>query len=176
MMKKFVFPVLSAALILTSAFTLHLSQKRTIADGYSVKFDGGDPSGEFGGLKGTIAFDPADLADSKFDATIDVATINTGNGMKNTHAKSAMWLDAEKYPVIHFTSSAITQTASGYEAKGILEFHGVKKEVVLPFTFTDNVFKGSLTVNRMDFNINTAEPNHGGSIFKVDILVPVAKS
>ena len=174
-MKKFLFPVLAGVCIIVSAFTVHLSQNWTIADGYSVKFNGGDPSGEFGGLKGTLAFDPADLADSKFDATIDVATINTGNGMKNTHAKSAMWLDAEKYPVIHFTSSSITQTASGYEAKGFLDFHGVQKEVTLPFTFSDNIFKGSLTVNRMDFNINTAEPNHGGSIFKVDISVPVTK-
>ena len=102
-MKKFVFPILAVAFIVGSAFTLRVSQNWVIADGHSIKFDAGDPSGEFSGLKGTIAFDPADLANSKFDATIDVTTINTGNGMKNTHAKSAMWLDAEKYPVIHFT-------------------------------------------------------------------------
>jgi hypothetical protein len=30
-------------------------------------------------------------------------------------------------------------------------------------------------VNRLDYNINTAEPNHGGSNFKVDIEVPVTK-
>jgi polyisoprenoid-binding protein YceI len=174
-MKKFVFPILAVAFIVGSAFTLRVSQNWAVADGYSIKFDAGDPSGEFSGLKGTIAFDPADLANSKFDATIDVTTINTGNGMKNTHAKSAMWLDAEKYPVIHFTSSAITKTDAGYEAKGILDFHGVQKEVALPFTFDSNVFKGSFTVSRMDYNINTAEPNHGGSTFKVDITVPVTK-
>lgn len=174
-MKKFVFPILAAAFIVGSAFTLRVSQNWAIADGYSVKFDGGDPSGEFSGLKGTISFDPADLANSKFNATIDVTTINTGNGMKNTHAKSAMWLDAEKYPAIHFTSSAITKTTTGYEAKGIVNFHGVQKEIVLPFTFDNNVFKGSFAINRMDYNINTAEPNHGGTTFKVDITVPVTK-
>jgi polyisoprenoid-binding protein YceI len=175
-MKKRFLPILSAALIITSAFTLHHFQNWTIADGYSIKFDGGDASGEFRGLKGTITFDSADLSNSKFDATIDVATINTGNGMKNTHAKSAMWLDAEKYPFIHFTSSAITKTAAGYEAKGVLDFHGVQKEVAIPFTFNNKVFKGGITVNRMDYNINTAGPNRGGSTFKIDISVPVTKS
>ncbi len=95
-MKKLVFPILSFAFIIASAFTLHQFQDWTIAEGYSIKFDGGDPAGEFSGLKGSIAFDPADLSKSKFDATIDVATINTGNGMKNTHAKSEMWLNVEK--------------------------------------------------------------------------------
>jgi polyisoprenoid-binding protein YceI len=175
LMKKFIFPLAAVLLIAGSAFTVLSSQDWKIADNYSVKFDGGDPSGQFGGLKGTISFDPNDLVNSKFDASIDVTTINTGNGMKNTHAKSEKWFDAEKYPTIQFTSSAITKTASGYEARGILNMHGVQKEITIPFTFDDNIFKGSITVNRLDYNINTAEPAHGASTFKVDIAVPVTK-
>ena len=53
--------------------------------------------------------------------------------------------------------------------------HGVQKEVVLPFTFDNNVFAGSFEVNRLDYNVNTAEPNHGSSKFKVDVSVPVTK-
>jgi polyisoprenoid-binding protein YceI len=174
-MKKFMYPVAAIVLIAASSFTVFISQEWKIADNSFVKFDGGDPSGQFGGLKGSINFDPNDLATSKFDATIDVATINTGNGMKNTHAKSEKWFDADKYPTIQFTSSAITKAAAGYEAKGILTMHGVQKEVVIPFTFDDNIVKGSLVVNRLDYNINTAEPNHGSSSFKVTIEVPVTK-
>jgi len=37
-----------------------------------------------------------------------VASINTGNGMKNTHAKSEKWVDAEKYPTITFNSGSIS--------------------------------------------------------------------
>jgi polyisoprenoid-binding protein YceI len=174
-MKKLIYPFIALALIVGSAFTVFKAQDWKIADSSYVKFDGGDPSGQFGGMKGAISFDPNDLASSKFDVTIDVATINTGNGMKNTHAKSEKWFDADKYPTIQFTSSAITKTADGYEAKGNLNMHGVQKEVVIPFTFQDNTFKGSLTVSRLDYNINTAEPNHGASSFKVDISVPVTK-
>lgn len=56
--------------------------------------------------------------------SIDVASINTGNGMKNSHAKGATWFDVEKYPTINFVSSAISKSATGYEAKGTLEMHG----------------------------------------------------
>jgi polyisoprenoid-binding protein YceI len=174
-MKKYILPLAAVVLTIGSAFTVLKTQDWKIADNYSIKFDGGDPSGQFGGLKGTVSFDPNDLANSKFDATIDVSTINTGNGMKNTHAKSEKWFDADKYPTIQFTSSAITKSATGYEAKGTLSMHGVQKEVVIPFTFDDNIFKGTMTVNRLDYNINTAEPAHGASTFKVDITVPVTK-
>ncbi|MEP6845185.1 MAG: YceI family protein [Panacibacter sp.] len=174
-MKKIIYPIASIAIIITSAFTVIKSQDWKIADNYSIKFDGGDPSGQFGGLKGTISFDPNDLAGSEFDATIDVATINTGNGMKNTHAKSAMWFDAEKYPTIRFTSSSITKNSTGYQATGTLDMHGVQKEITIPFSFDNNIFAGSIQVSRLDYNINTAEPNHGSSTFKVDISVPVTK-
>jgi polyisoprenoid-binding protein YceI len=174
-MKRLIYPVAAFFLIVGSAFTAFTAQDWKIADNYSVKFDGGDPSGQFSGLKGTVSFDPSDLAGSKFDATIDVATINTGNGMKNTHAKSEKWFDAEKYPTIQFTSSSITKAAAGYEAKGMLTMHGVQKEIVIPFTFEENVFKTSFSINRLDYNINTAEPAHGSATFKVDISVPVTK-
>ena len=174
-MKKFIYPLAAFVIIMMSASAFGQSMDWKIGDNYSVKFAGGDPSGEFRGLKGVISFDDANLAASKFSVTIDVASINTGNGMKNTHAKSAKWFDAEKYPTISFTSSAITKTAAGYEAKGILSMHGVEKEITFPFTFTNNVFAGSLEVDRLDYKINVEEPAQGADKFKVDITVPVSK-
>ena len=174
-MKKIIYPLAACIILFASAFTFINSQDWKIADTASVKFDGGNPSGEFSGMKGTVQFDDKDLATSKFDVTIDVASINTGNGMKNIHAKSEKWFDAEKYPTIKFASSSIAKTSAGYEAKGTLDMHGVQKEVMLPFTFTGNVFTGNIEVNRLDYNINTAEPDHGGKIFKVLITVPVTK-
>ena len=178
-MKRLNYLFAAFAIISVSAFSVIKSQDWKISEDYSIKFTSKDPSGVFRGLKGNVSFDEKNLATSKFDVTIDVASINTGNGMKNTHAKSDKWFDAEKYPVIKFTSSEITSTANGYQAKGTLEIHGVKKDIVLPFTFqkTDNggVFNSSFDINRLDYNINTAEPNHGASVVTVDISVPVTK-
>jgi len=174
-MKKSIFPAIALVILTVSAFTFFQSLDWKIGDNYSVKFDGGDPSGVFTGLKGTIQFDENNLAASKFDCTVDVGSINTGNGMKNTHAKSDKWLDATKYPVIRITSKSINKTPAGFEAKGTLDFHGVQKEITLPFTFVNNVFAGTFEVNRMDYGINTAEPNHGAQVLKVSLNVPVTK-
>jgi polyisoprenoid-binding protein YceI len=174
-MKKYFYLVAAVVLMSASAFTFFQTQNWKIADGYSVKFDAGDPSGEFSGLKGTIQFDEKNLAASKFDVTIDVASINTGNGMKNTHAKGAGWFDAEKYPTIAFTSSSISKTATGYEAKGILDMHGVKKEFTMPFTFAGNVFASNFEVNRKDFNIDDGKHDKMAPNMKVSIAVPVTK-
>ena len=174
-MRKQAYLLTALALIVASAFTFIQSQTWKVAEGYSVKFDGGDPSGEFTGLKGTIQFDEKNLGASKFDMSIDVASINTGNGMKNSHAKGATWFDAEKYPIINFVSSAISKSATGYEAKGTLEMHGVKKDFTMPFTFADNTFASAFDVNRSDFNLDDGKHAKMLPIMKVTINVPVTK-
>ena len=93
-MKRLIYPAVAIMIIVGSAFTFIKSQNWNIGEDYSVKFTSDDPSGVFRGLKGTVNFDEKDLANSKFDVSIDVATINTGNGMKNTHAKSDQWFEA----------------------------------------------------------------------------------
>ena len=174
-MKKHSYLLASVVLVLASAFTFIQSQDWKVAEGYSVKFEAGDPSGEFSGLKGTIQFDEKNLAASKFDVTIDVESINTGNGMKNTHAKGEPWFNVAKYPTIAFTSSAITKTASGYEAKGALDMHGVKKEIIMPFTFSNNTFASAFEVNRLDFGLDDGKHPKMLPTMKVSITVPVTK-
>jgi polyisoprenoid-binding protein YceI len=175
LMKKFFYPAATLVMMVASAFTFFQAQDWKIADGYSVKFDGGDPSGEFTGLKGTVKFDEKNLAASRFDVTVDVNSINTGNGMKNTHAKGANWFDAEKYPTISFVSSAITKSATGYDAKGTLEMHGIKKDFTIPFTFADNTFASNFEVNRHDFGLDDGKHEKMVPNMKVSLTVPVTK-
>jgi polyisoprenoid-binding protein YceI len=170
-MRKVLLPIAAAFVVLASAFTIAV-QDYKISDGYSVKFSASGASGIFKTLKGDISFDEKNLAASKFNVSIDVASINTGNGLKNTHAKGDKWLDAKKFPVIKFTSKEITKAGNGYNAKGELEMHGVKKDINIPFTFAQNTFTGSFAVNRNDFGIGSP----GGKVddmIKLEVAVPV---
>lgn len=177
-MKKARYPIAFAVVLFASAFTFVVSQSWKIADGYSIKFSGSGATGIFKELKGQVVFDEHNLPAAKFDVTIPVSSINTGNGLKNTHAKGSKWFDASKYPVIHFTSSKVTKTATGYDAQGELEIHGVKKPFTIPFTFAKNgnggTFTGNFDVNRVDFGIGEA----GGrvdDVFKLQVTVPVTQ-
>lgn len=176
-MKNLSFLGLVGAIILFSAFTVSNSMSWTIAEGYSIKFTSKDPSGVFKDLKGDIQFDEDNLEASKFDVQIDVASINTGNGMKNRHAKGKKWFNAKEFPTINFTSEKFAKTDAGYEVTGILEMHGVKKELTMPFTFENNVFESSFTVNRIDFGIGSTKgmSKKVPLDIKLDVSVPVTK-
>jgi len=62
---------------------------------------------------------------------IDASTINTLEAARDTHLKSADFLDVEKYPTIKFKSSSITLHGDELRLEGNLTIHGVTKEVVL---------------------------------------------
>ena len=129
-------------------------------------------------LPGTVIFDEQNPATSKFDISIDINSINTGNGMQNKHAKGEDWFQADKYPAIKFTSRKIVKAGSGYAAAGTLQLHGISKEVILPFVFkkvgTGGVFEGTFNVNRSDFKIGEAG-GEVGEVIKINVSVPVIK-
>ncbi len=145
---------------------------------YSIRFSGDDADGIFKTFSGNLLFDEQSPAASKFTAVVDVASINTGNGLKNKHAKGTEWFDAEKYPQIRFVSDKIEKAGSGYKATGTLEMHGMKKVIVIPFTFlrsgNSGTFSGSFTVNRNDFHIGKPG-NSVGEVIKIELKVPVVK-
>lgn len=177
-MKNFTVTLTAALCLIVSAFTLIRAENWKVAAGYSVKFDGKGASGSFSGLKGDIVFDEHDLAGSRFNVSVDVASINTGIGLKNKHAKGEKYFDAEKHPLIRFSSSSVKQTDKGYAAAGTLEIHGIRKEITLPFRYTKTatgaLFTSSFEVNRNDFRIGGSSW-FLGDVFKVELSVPVTK-
>ena len=104
--------ILASSILILSAFTISSSLNWTISEGYEIKFSSatGDPEGIFKTITGDIQFDDKDLGSSKCDLTIDVNSINTGNGMKNKHAKGKKWFDADNYPNIEFKSAKFSKT------------------------------------------------------------------
>jgi polyisoprenoid-binding protein YceI len=88
--------------------------------------------GGFGGVKGTVVYDPENPSESTIEVEIDAATINTLEAQRDAHLKSADFLDVERYPVLTFKSKKV-ETAGSDEWKviGDLTIHGVAREVVL---------------------------------------------
>lgn len=87
--------------------------------------------GEFSKVSGTVVFDADNPANSKADAAIEVASINTREPQRDTHLKSADFFDAEKFPTIAFHSKEISAHGGDWKLKGDLTIHGVTREVSL---------------------------------------------
>jgi polyisoprenoid-binding protein YceI len=176
-MKNIKYVFLTSSILLFSAFTISSSINWTISKEHQIKFSGTDAVGIFKTLSGEVNFDKNHLETSQFSFTIDVNSINTGNGIKNKHAVSDKWFDAEKFPNINFKSTGFSKADNEYKVTGIMEIRGVKKEITVPFTFSDNVFKTKFAVNRLDFNIGTMEGMMAkvSNEIKLDISIPVVK-
>lgn len=156
-MKTINYLFFAGAVILFSAFTIVSTTSWKVADNHAVKFSGTDAEGIFKTLKGDVTLDQNDLASSKMSFTIDVNSINTGNGMKNKHAVSDKWFDAEKYPTITFNSSKVFKEGNQLKVTGMMKIHGVSKEMTIPFSFSNNTIKAEFSVMRMDFKVGTME-------------------
>src|ERR1700761_7313033 len=82
--------------------------------------------GGFSNVTGTVDWDPANPSAAKVDAVIDATTINTNEPARDTHLKSADFLDTEKFPTIAFANSKVKSFSDGeVELEGDLTIHGV---------------------------------------------------
>ena len=88
--------------------------------------------GNFASVSGTVDFDPAKPDAARFDATIDVNSLHTGDPQRDGHLKTPDFLDAEKFPTITFRSKKITPAGGkNYKATGDLTIRGVTREATL---------------------------------------------
>lgn len=174
-MRKIIYPAIIATIIVGSAFTLAIRSKWLIKENaYSVKFTSPKMEGTFKGLKADILFDDTNLSTSKITASIESATVNTGNGMRNKHA--AQGLGAEQYPTIRFESSSIIKKGDDFEASGKLTIKDVTKDIKLPFTFAKTaeggVFTGKFTVVPAEYHVDRSGTPE---MLTIELNVPVLK-
>lgn len=71
------------------------------------------------------------LEDSKFVATIDATTVDTGNADRDAHTRSAEMLNVDEHPEWRFESTSITGDGETFEVEGEALIAGNKT----PFSF-----------------------------------------
>jgi len=145
--------------------------------------------GHFKNVKGSLEFDPAAPERSKLQAVIDVATLWSGEPDRDTHLKSADFLDLEHHRKITFESERI-ELLGPVDAKvhGRVTIRGVTKPLTLQAKFLgtwqtpwweDGVDKGPRTragfvatgrLNRHDFGVSWNSPlERGGLVVGSDV-------
>jgi polyisoprenoid-binding protein YceI len=173
MTKLFRSPVLTAA-----ALVAMMSAPATAADYvqapgsslvFATQYEGEVFTGQFGGFKTRVSFDPADLPSSKLDVTIDLAGTRTGNADRDATLAAADFFNVTRFAQARYTATTIRALGDNqYVADGTLELRGVKKPVALTFTWTPGarpVLAGRATVKRLDFGV-------GGGDWSDTSLIP----
>jgi polyisoprenoid-binding protein YceI len=85
--------------------------------------------GEFAGITGTLELSE-NITESKIEAIIDAATVDTRDEKRDAHLRSADFFDVEKFPTLSFKSGRVSKKADGeLVVAGDLTIHGVTKPV-----------------------------------------------
>ena len=88
--------------------------------------------GQFPGVTGTLTLDRDNLAASRVEVAIDVATINTNNTDRDNHLRSADFFDVANHPKITFASREVKVAGDGeLRVTGDLTIRGTTRSVVL---------------------------------------------
>jgi polyisoprenoid-binding protein YceI len=132
--------------------------------------------GDFSKLSGAVELDEKDITKSAIQASIDVASINTGVAARDNHLRSADFFDVAQYPTITFQSKSIEKAADGrLKVTGNLTMHGVTKEVVLDVEPLSPILKdpsgtlrtgtsGTTRISRKDFGLTWNRALEGGGV------------
>jgi len=116
-----------------------------------------------------IALNDADITKSTVTATVDVSTVDTGQGGRDTHLKTPDFFDAATYPTATFVSTSVTKGGNGLLVNGNLTLHGVTKPVTLNVTGPKGPVQGmdqkqhagfsaTTTISRSAFGIGSKFP------------------
>ncbi len=131
---------------------------------FKVKHLLGKVPGRFNDFSGTIVFDPAKPETSSVEFAIKATSIDTANGDRDGHLRSADFFDVEKFPEITFKSTAVKVVAPNrFQVTGAFTMHGVTKTIILPVEYlgeakdpwgnTKAGYAAETVINRKDYGI-----------------------
>ncbi len=143
--------------------------------------------GRFGKFSGEVALADGDLARSSVDVTIDAASIDTGTAQRDTHLRSADFLDVERFPELRYRSKRIERVSDDrYLVVGDLTIRDVTREVALDVEYGGqardpwgNVRAGFIAraaIDRKDFGLGWNQVLEAGGLLvgdRVDIELEV---
>lgn len=127
---------------------------------------GANNTGRFGKYTADVTFAADNLAASKIDVSIDIASLDSGDKERDDTLKSADLFDPAKFPKARFVSSKITATGGGrYEAQGKLTIRNVTKDIKLPITFQTKgesgkevgYLAGRYTLKRLEYGVGQGD-------------------
>lgn len=147
-------------------------------------------TGSFKAFDGSFEAENDDFSNAQIDFSLDVSSIDTNQGQRDTHLKSPEFFDAEKYPKMTFSSTSFTKDGDDYDLQGHLTIKDLTKPVTLNVEFggTATDFYGNekagfeITgkISRKEFGLTWDAVTEAGAIvvgdeIKLNINVQFAK-
>jgi len=121
--------------------------------------------GQFAKVTGVLTLDQSDLANSRVEASVEAASIETRDAQRDTHLRSADFFHVEKFPTLAFKSERLTLVRDGELAvEGDLTIRGVTRKALFsvegptppakdPWGNSRVAVSATTKINRRDFGL-----------------------
>lgn len=139
--------------------------------------------GVFEAFSAEVEADLDDLTTASVKFKVDLSSVNTRNGDRDNHLKSADFFDVENNPTLDFKATSIIDNGNhNYSVVGDLTLHGITKSETFNLTFegssvdpwgnTKVGFSVTGTINRSDYNLTyNAALETGGVLIGDDVKI-----
>lgn len=119
----------------------------------------GEPvNGKFDDVTIELAIDKDTVGASALNATVQTASVNTGDSQIDSTVVTGDWFASEQFPVAQFRSTDIAiNTADGkaYTVTGDLTIRDVSQTVTFELSVDKGIATGEFPINRGDYGIGT---------------------
>ncbi len=130
--------------------------------------------GRFTSLSGTIVVPAGSHVPVSVEATLEVASVATGEPQRDGHLKSPDFFEAEAFPHITFKSTNIVATDDGFDLHGDLTIRDQTKPINLKATYEGETvdpwgnhrlgFEAHAKINRKDFGLGWNQVLEAGGV------------
>ncbi len=126
-----------------------------------VGLAGGLVPAVFRTFSAAVTFSPDALAGSKCDVSIDMNSIDSQDAPRDAVVRGPDIFDAARYPTARYVCRSFALSERGFKTFGSLTLHGVTKDVVVFFKFTNAedgpTLEGTAKIKRLDFGVGQGE-------------------
>lgn len=149
------------ALLGGNVFAADYVQQAGSSLGFTGSYQGEAFTGSFAKFNSSINFDPAKLAQSRFDVRIILASANTKNSERDEMLLGSDFFDSKAQPEARYVATKFRALGNNrFIADGVLSLRGISKAIPLTFTWTPGVkpqLVGSAKIQRLDFKVGTGD-------------------
>lgn len=153
--------------------------------GFAVRHLMGRVRGRFTEFGGQVT-----ITDERFDSTVQVeialASVDTGNQMRDNHLRTKDFFEVDEYPTMAFVSTGLREAGDAWVLDGELTIRGTTRAVQIELDFLGYDptgmqgeprigFEGRTSINRSDYGVSFGLVDGGKVVVsdKVDILLEI---
>lgn len=170
-MKQFIYALIIFLLVVSPSWGKEwaLDPNHSVIQ-FGVKHIFSTVPGSFSDFEANIQFDPENPEKSRFDFTVQVKSVDTGNTKRDNHLRSKDFFEASAWPVMTFTSSKVTKGhGNTYVAAGTMTLKETSMPMEIPFVFHGTApspfnkkqvvagFDTEFDLDRLDFGVGTGK-------------------